>query len=759
VDTKIANTTGQLSRKLGTALLTLSIGLSSYTTATGSDSWMASAATNASNTGYVIPAAVHESPAPTLPGLVRAASLGELLNSSAGWQDHSRSSHLIPFELSPRQAVEKVELDLVFPPDLSGADGGVEIRLNNHQIAKLQASDSDVIAGRVQIVVDASLLATDNNFLQVSFDSEVLLSDALDIERSRMFFEGTWKQLAPNLGSLNAYFEDKTAHGDSQLHLCFPGISDTGHNLESIRWGALASQGLALRMGQLPPLCSQSSIADLSQDNLIIGEARDLSQYLNREQIQKITGPFIAVDALPDAPHRFMIVISGRTAEEVSRAALAFGFIHFGYPHTSSVVVNDISLPIEPVYIRKAPVFAGTTSNFKELGYQSAFHPIDAIPTMEVDFNLDVRAITEDSDVALLQLDYWGPTGNGAAIEFDLEVNGELIEHLVIGAGPGAAPSSDSQHGRGTVTVEMPMAALHAGENRLQIIPVAGQASIAGPPDGARFSIFDSSTIELISSTPSLALPNLDLLKRSGFPFVPRADGANLEVVLANADRATVSSAWTMMAKLAQVTNTFLYHADIRLHSGNPLTDRQTLVIGAVEDLAAPIRATLPITEAELTQRLSNQGGLVQMIAEPASDGEGEGERLPKTLTLLTAIHRQALPQLCQELVRGQNWSRISGDMTTWGSGETLVATQLIKPGRLYREALVLEASLNEEAEAMPFKASIKPVYWAGLLLIIAVPFAVITRVLVGNEARSRRNIALPLEARAGKAHPVAIGR
>ena len=755
MDTNIVTKNDQHSGKLITALLTLSIGLSVYGSATGNDVAISSAIDNVSTAGEAAPAALDDSPAPPLPPLVRAASLEELLSSSTDWQNRSRSSHLIPFELSPRQAVKNVELDLVFPADLDASDGVVEIRLNNNEIARLHASDADVIAGRVQIVIDASLLTAENNFLQVSLDSEMPLSDALDTSRSRMFFKGTWKQQSPDLGSLNAYFEDKTAQGDSHLHLCLPGTSDTGHNLDSIRWGALASQAVALRMGQMPPVCSQSSTTDLAQDNLVIGEARDLSKYLSSEEIQKITGPFIAVDALPGAPHRFMIVISGRTAEEVSKAALAFGFIHFGYPHTSSVVVNDISLPIEPVYIRKAPVFAGTTSTFKELGYESTFHPRDEIPMMEVNFNLDVWAITEDKDFALLQLDYWGPTESSAPIEFDVEANGELIEHIVIGGGVDAVPAKDSQHGRGTMTIELPMTALHAGENQLRIVPVSTDGSITAQPNSARFSIFDSSTIELISSTPSLALPNLDLLQRSGFPFVPHADGANLEVVLADTDKATVSATWTMMAKMAQVTNTFLYHADIRLQSGSPMSDRQTLVIGAVDNLAAPIRSTLPITEAELTQRLSNQGGLLQMIAAPAADNDS----LPKTMTLLTAMNREALPQLCQELVRGPNWSRISGDMTTWGSGENLSAAQLIKPARLFNEALVAETTLIDEAEAMPFKVSIKPVYWAGLLLTIAVPFALITRVLVGNEGRSRRNIALPLEARARKVHPVAVVR
>lgn len=740
--------------KLVTALLTMSAILGAFGTVFGNDIAISSALLTSPVASETAPATAEARPAISLPPMVRTASLKELLSSSDDWQDRSRSSHLIAFELSPRQIVEQIELDLVFPSDLNATAGAFEIRFNNHKITHLYAGDKEVIAGRVQLVIDGSLLASENNFLQVYLDSEMPLGEALDIELSRMFIKGKWKQQVPNLGDLNAYFKDKTTRSDPHLHLCFPATADTGHNLETIRWGALASQGVALRMDQLPPVYTQSSTIDLSQDNLVIGEARDLTGYLSEEKIQKITGPFIAVDALPNAPHRLMMVISGRTAEEVSKAALAFGFIHFGYPHTGSIVVNDISLPVEPAYIRKAPVFAGTTSTFKQLGYESAYHPHDDIPTIKVNFDLDVWAITEPDDFALLQLDYWVPSESSPRIEFNIEANGELVEHIVLGEGPGAELSEDRRHGRGTVTVAVPMAALHAGQNQLQIVPVISAGSITAQPNGAKFSILDSSTIELPSNTPTMALPNLALLQRAGFPFVGPADGSNFEVILTDANDATVAAAWTVMAKIAQVTDTFLYNADIRLESGSPASDRQTLVIGAIGGMAESIRSTLPITAAELTQRLSNQGGLFQVVVEPSVSGKGP----PKTMTFLTAMNRDALPQLCQELVRHSNWSRISGDLTTWGSGESLSTAQLVKPARLFDKGLVLDATLLNNTNAMPFQLNIKSVYWAGLLLIIAVPFALITHILVGNESRSRRNIALPLAPRAKEVHPVAAG-
>ncbi len=696
-----------------------------------------------------------EEPEAQLPPFVSIAKLSELLEKAEAQDSRPRRSHLISFAASPRQQVARAQIDLVFQNGPRVSHQTIHVSLNNQEIAALSPDDPEVRAGRILLKLEGEQLSAKENFLQFSLNGDWKLDEVVDADRSRLILEGTWKALSPHLGMLGALFEDKVARRDAEWHLCFPGLAGHGHDAESLQWGALAAQGAALRMDDLSPVLSQGLALDPSRDNLVVGEARFLTGFLPEHEIQKISGPFLAVSAQPGAPSRLMIVLSGRTPEEVSKAAMAFGFVNAWYPDSKSVVIDNISLPADPVYIRKAPLFAKTNTTFKDLGFISKLYALDRIPEMDLDFDIDVWAISDEEKSATLHFDYWAPADAKGRVDFEVRANGTEVERITMGgplpapiSGPGntAKPivtadageiSADGRYRRGSARVRLPMPDLKAGKNRVSIIPAPVEAGASSDPAVGNFSLLDSSTLELSGGTPSIALPDLGLMSQAGFPFVPGADGGNLEVNLADGSNATITAAWMMMAKLAQVTNTLLYNAEIGI--GPSRGGRQLLAVGAADELLARFGDTFPVTGAEFAQRMGNQGALFQSVLIPAEKGEG----LPKMLTLLMARNVEDLPLLCQELVREDTWQRVGGDFFLWGGAQSLSAAQLVKPKRLYPKAVKFDIAAIDESEAMPFQLEIKPLYWLGILIAIAIPFALITRALIGSENHSRRKSPL----------------
>ncbi len=66
-----------------------------------------------------------------------------------------------------------------------------------------------------------------------------------------------------------------------------------------------------------------------------------------------------------------MIIISGRNEQEVGQTALAFGLVNFPLPDSQYAVVDQMTLPEKPAYIRNAPLNVPGIYSFKKLGYNS----------------------------------------------------------------------------------------------------------------------------------------------------------------------------------------------------------------------------------------------------------------------------------------------------------------------------------------------------------------------------------------------------
>ncbi|MEM0895840.1 MAG: cellulose biosynthesis cyclic di-GMP-binding regulatory protein BcsB [Verrucomicrobiota bacterium] len=658
----------------------------------------------------------------------------ELMANSLERHPASRGSRVVSLPTLTRMETEFVDIDLVFRPN--GGAQPVLVFLNNREIATLDPASEQFQSGRVVIRAEAEFLNDTHNFLEIATSDDAFVEHVVDLRRSRLHLTGAWSTRALRLGMLDRHFGAKEAKGEAHLHLCLPGSEIGGLRQEELEWGSIATQGAALRMGNLTPLPTHGVSPDQNVDNLLIGVARDIAPLIPEDDVRGITGPYVGVTPVPGAPHRLMVVLSGRTPAEVSQSVLSFGLIKCGYPgHLSNIVIDQVHLPMTPAFIRKPPLFAGSQTTLANLGFKTEPYRENEIPEFRFNLPLDVFAIGESGSAVDLKLEYWCPVTPANPLNFDVMVNGTNVASVTL-AGHSASysvnvieVSSDQSHQRAELPLQIPIEAFEAGMNELSIVPRVAQDRPMARASG-RFALFDSSSISLPGSEPAVELPDLALTRKTAFPFVPHADGSNLEVALLDPGHEAVNAGWMMTAKLAQVSNTLLYNASI--HRGIPIGDRQTLLIGSLETLSPDLLLGAPMSATELSYQIGPEGGALFQFGTG-----GDWKAGYSTVTVLTTMRSANLMAVGADLVREENWRGLGGDLALWAPNRPLDAFEMTASQPLFVDPEIQPVQSSTVLGSNGYK--IQPLHWAALLLALAIPFSLVTRALIAGGGKRPR--------------------
>jgi hypothetical protein len=546
-------------------------------------------------------------------------------------------------------------------------------------------------------------------------------------------------------------------------------LSPAGLQPDVLRWGALASQAAALRLGYAPlqvrfAQAGPPSAGDPAQpvrldpaqiaagDAALVGTVAQLRPYLSDALAHRIDGPFLAIAALGADSGRYVLVASGQTPQQVDLALRALNLLDYPYPDSTSAIVRKIELPALPNDPGPRMVYPNQSVSFQRLGFRTtSFSGMYGEQTLE--FTLPPDLFAPDNTMVHLKLRFAYGAGLREDSVLNLLLNGRFQSAIALSARDGgffqdydvAIPLTSFKPGRNALTFQAAM------------MPLVTGRCLAINLENLRLTLFDDSVLELPNAARVASLPDLDLLQRTGFPYTRRPYGAGNVFAIANANAADAAAAWMLAAKLAQVQKLPLLDAHWQIGFTGLADHANAIVVGKAAALPKAVTGVLPlrlgsvsIAPYPLAAAPSGPGELgafarlwrwlqskFQINTAPAlpitawatQQGIGLGTqaglmqaelpgRAQGTLTVLTAAQDQTLLAQTDALIEPAVWSQLGGDLVLW-QGTTQVAKQMV--GARYT---VGEPKLSSR---LGFLLSTHPWFWGLFIGILSLLLAAVT--------------------------------
>jgi len=385
---------------------------------------------------------------------------------------------------------------------------------------------------------------------------------------------------------------------DEKLWYPYPfhiAVPDTAAKEESIlSWGSIVSQGVGLALGVQPFRVTHSTSLRPGMDNIVIGTMNSLTQFLTATEIGAINGSFIAVKPMPDDPKHYLIVISGRNEEQVSQACLAFSMINFPLPDSQYAQVDRLALPEKPMYIRNSPLSEPGSYTLRRLGYQTT--TIKGFNTGSIEIPIYMPGDLSSNDMSNIELRLNFVYGAAARQDSTLNFFVDDIFHQALHLNNlnGARhfghklflPTRGFQPGRNVIRISPVLVPYITDECELDQV------------ENLLFTLYDDSAIVIPKLAKAAVLPNLGLLSQTGFPYTASPDGVETSVYVTSREPDNINAAWTLMAKMAQISGALMHRAEISYRLTR--SKRNLLVIGPVNSLPDDVVQGMPTSPREV---------------------------------------------------------------------------------------------------------------------------------------------------------------
>lgn len=534
-----------------------------------------------------------------------------------------------------------------------------------------------------------------------------------------------------------------------ELHLCFAG--DPELTDVQIAQGAAITQALALRAGYRPLIISHGPDPEPGKFNVLIGTVEQLRAYFTDQEAKRITKAYLGLQPMraPGADRKpsggFVLVVAGRTPEDIDNAVLSLGMIQVRFPDTATTPIREVMLPESAPFFRQSPLESEKSLTFAQLRDRGSVFVAE--PTgVSVDLFFPGYLRNESTAEVKLNLHYFlrarAFRSTGA---LKVQLNGHDLNARETVASSSASGGTES-------SFVFPIREFEYGRNVLQItVPAA-----ATETTGKDLHIYSDSTLALPKLETGPKLPDLRLTSRTFYPFIGQPDGSDLAVLLAGREPETIDAAWTFLCRLAQAANTFFYAA--QLTSGEILPRRHVVAIGTYNHLPAPFRALIafrafdetrrnvPLAKVDSASSGMNLQGLIERFLDehrkPAAaqnedrkpaglPGVSEADReygvlatAPPTVPdqgwslVLTAFTQQNLLHRVQSLVRPAFWDQLSGDIVRWKEEPSSLQARV--PGEAPKVVQVRRVELPL-GERLDFRI------WVTLVAVLLVVFVIIT--------------------------------
>ncbi len=546
----------------------------------------------------------------------------------------AQSIRTIYLPLSARYSVKSIKLHLSFVNSIAllSERSTLRVMINDKVIAQyyLTRNEPD---HTVDIEIPIKYLTIGSNQVQFAVAQHYTLecedpaSPELwtQILPDDSYFEAVigWNKIYPKLSLLQDMIDQKLWE-TYQYHVSFPSGSSGGMSPSQLSWGSIVTQGVALNLAYRPLHVSTGSSLLAGVDNIVVGPQNELTQYLTAAEIGAIDGSFIAVKPLPGDPAHFLLVISGRSEEEVSQAAYAFSLINFPLPDSQYAKIDKITLPQKDFWVRNAPVKDPGIYSFRQLGLEKN-QSIQGWNTGSVQLETYMPGDLSSEDGANVELRLH--FAYGAAFRQDSVLNMFVNREFQY------AIRMDDLRGSSTFgyKVYLPVKAFQPGRNLVEIapkmVPLVTNHCEMIQNENLWFTLYRDSDFVVPHLQRKSRLPNLSLFSQTAFPFSSTPDGTDLAVFVAGKDSTTICAAWTLLGKMAQVSGSVLSHAELSFSV--PSGKRKDLVVvGPIDTIPEEVLKDAPVN----LQQLGHLRYIVQVNPTPEATAIGPIEEILEKL-------------------------------------------------------------------------------------------------------------------------------
>lgn len=473
------------------------------------------------------------------------------------------------FGVAPSEVVTGATLSLygALSPDMLPAGSGVTIFLNDQFIGVVHPDRDRPQFGPMTFQVNP-LFFREHNVLTFHFAGQYTLSCgdqtsavlwAKILGQSSLSITSAPLPPSRDLASLPAPFFNEAVLTPARVPFVLAQQSNT-HTLEAAAvlsswFGSLSSyRGASFPvMRQMPP----------SGNAVLVGPSTVLGDYLAGQA--SISGPTVMETVNPNDPFGAVLIVTGRTDDEVSAAARSVVFGSNGFPHGSRILAPPVTLASRKAY--DAPGFLTRSQPVRigDLVSLSVLQGYGYVPgTISVPFRTTPDIYTWRDHPLSLHFKVRGPLGTEVdrkRSHVDVSVNGIYLKSVSL-APPSDLPDwlrrfwPDSSRSQ-SASVSIPPWALY-GANTLGFYlegrPI-GRRDCSGMTQDLRMSIDPDSTIDLTRAYHYTQLPNLAYFANSGFPFTRMADLSDTAVVLpATQLEGTESAFLDLMGMIGAIT-------------------------------------------------------------------------------------------------------------------------------------------------------------------------------------------------------------
>lgn len=597
----------------------------------------------------------------------------------------AKASEHVSFAIAPQANTQSARLIVrhVSGRAQEGSKPQLRLGLNGRFIAQIDGVTEHAAAVN-EIVLDPSILVSGFNTLQIDAVQRYTYGcqdpDAAelwtDIDTSRSYIEITYARqpFTASLADLSAVITAGVGGVDDLALITARGEMTP----DTLRWGTLASQAVANRLGYTVPRIARADTETLAaiagkSDLIAIGTPEDLAG-LAPAALASLKGDdsWLSIGPSPADPSRFLIVAAGLTPAAIDGAVRALATNNFPLSDTASLVLSPEEVANGSLMARKQTVRTEAKYTLKDLGLANASVLGKEYGTASITLDLPADVRFRAGSELLLSLDFAYGAGLDDKSVVNILVNDQFQRAIRL-----TNPAGEVTPG---YEIALPSTAFRPGHNRVSFAVELSTGAVgecaARSTRHLAFILKDTSTLTLPLADQYAELPNLTLMTGAGFPYT----GAGIQpVAIRTTDTSgdTAAAVWTLAARLGQIYGTVF--TDATFGFGLELPDAHTLIVGTRPDLKGFLSAEFSMSN------LSSGGapeGFTRSVAtvDLGDNGllvGGESPSHPgRLVTVLTAETGQQVLASTRALVQPSHWSQLRGSAAVWREHAATMVTQ-----------------------------------------------------------------------------------
>ncbi|MEO0391720.1 MAG: cellulose biosynthesis cyclic di-GMP-binding regulatory protein BcsB [Pseudomonadota bacterium] len=655
------------------------------------------------------------------------------------------ASEQISFSVSPSALIQEATLKVRINNSNALIDNSqVRVLVNGLTVAQLPLAKEEAFVEAL-ITLDPSdfrpgfntltFAAAQHYTLECEDPEAPELWSEIDLAESTLDVTWTRLPMATRLADLGQLIE-RSIGGLNTLRILLPADAGAqGVDLADAKAASMIVQRVAQQQGFAQPDIQAINLADFTrpdglvtgispwlfrnaaigdQDAVVIGTVDQLRGYVDDRLLSQVTDGFVGLYPSPTDNSRFILLISGRDAAEVQRAATAVSVINFPFADAQTMLVTELDLADGFRPFANAPVRPGRIYSFADLGFSDrlfrGWRAQSAVLQIPVPGDFYVPEGTQ----MRVGLDFGYSNGLRVDSAMNIFLNGQLIETIPL----------DEEDGIGfrDFGIFVDFRNFKPGLNEVRfdtvMIPRVQEPCRKREEDALLLSLEASSTIETPPGVSFSVQPDFLSWSETGYPLVDSNGAADFDLVLADQNSATIEAAWLLLGRLSQVTGRVFSEIDfaqsmdalpsnghailvgslpelnnasigggpIKLGSLHEVPYIGEAVVGGDEPRNAIQRYSGPLYDLLLSLGLVAEPGVADNVAttrlvqvnELGRNGLLQAVERPDApghlLVLATAATPGLLKDRMRELVDPAYWSQLDGNLAVWRDEPTSFA-------------------------------------------------------------------------------------